>query len=84
MTASSSEEFQKLCVFADSQTIVKLQVRAHAAVGEIFRLAHEPERRDPNPLSVSVEWILGHAGIDGIKRAHRAAIEDLNRIDPRR
>ncbi|XP_042142358.1 uncharacterized protein LOC121833283 [Ixodes scapularis] len=84
---SSSDVFHKLRVFTDSQATVRAlrtQVKAHAAVGEIFRLAHELERRDPNPLSISVEWIPGHAGIDGNEKAHRAAIEELNRIDLRR
>ncbi|KAG0418680.1 hypothetical protein HPB47_004662 [Ixodes persulcatus] len=84
---SSSDAFHKLRVFTDSQATVRAlrtQVKAHAAVGEIFRLAHELERRDPNPLSISVEWIPGHAGIDGNEKVHRAAIEELNRIDLRR
>lgn len=52
----SSEEFQKIRVFTDTQAAVRalrMQVEAHAAVGGIFRLAHELERRDPNPLSAS-------------------------------
>ncbi|KAG0411802.1 hypothetical protein HPB47_011058 [Ixodes persulcatus] len=52
--------------------------------GEIFRLAQNLERRDLNPLTIRVEWIPGHAGIAGNERAHRAAIEELNRIDLRR
>lgn len=85
--ASSSEKIRKLRVFTDSQATVRAlrtHVKAHGAVGEIFRLAHQMEQRDPSPLYLSVEWIPGHAGIDGNERAHRAAIEELNRIDLRR
>ncbi|KAG0420489.1 hypothetical protein HPB47_003464 [Ixodes persulcatus] len=43
---SSSDAFHKLRVFTDSQATVRAlrtQVKEHAAVGEIFRLAHELE-----------------------------------------
>ncbi|KAG0413802.1 hypothetical protein HPB47_009061 [Ixodes persulcatus] len=85
--ATSSDKFRTLRVFTNSQATVRVlrtQVMAHGAVGEIFRLAQNLERRDLNPLTIRVEWIPGHAGIAGNERAHRAAIEELNRIDLRR
>lgn len=60
-----------------------MQLKENAAVGEIFWLAHELERRDPNPLSFSVQWIPGHAGIDGNDRAHWAEMEEPNHIELR-
>ncbi|XP_040066214.3 uncharacterized protein LOC115316881 [Ixodes scapularis] len=85
--ATSSDKFRTLRIFTDSQATVRAlrtQVMSHGAVGQIFRLAQNLERRDLNPLTIRVEWIPGHAGIAGNERAHRAAIEELNRIDLRR